>query len=471
MQLTELTLTAAAEAIASGRLGPVEYTEALLAQAMRVANLNAFIHLDPEQVRAAARDAEQGRSKGAAVGPLFGIPLALKDNLDTAGIATTGGTPGLRDNVPSRNAPIVQRLIDAGAIVFGKANMHELAYGITSNNGAFGAVCNPWLPTCIPGGSSGGTGVAVAARTVPAGIGTDTGGSVRVPAALCGIVGLRPTTGRWPQAGIVPISRTRDTAGPMARSVADCALLDSIVAGDAAPGAPASLRGMRLGVPRGFFWEGLHAETERVCEEALASLRAAGAVLVDVDLADAGRLDAENGFSIALYETVEDLNRYLSEHGSSLDFKALAEGCASPDVRGLLTSLTGTGAVPPDAYRQAIEIGRPALQRLYRQCFDSNRIDAVVFPATPLPAAPVGDDETTELAGKQVPTFLTFIRNSSPGSVAGVPGLSIPAGLSSAGLPVGLEFCGAAGNDRRLLEIGLAVEALLPKLPPPPCVS
>ncbi|HVL59304.1 MAG TPA: indoleacetamide hydrolase, partial [Burkholderiaceae bacterium] len=405
MQLTELTIKQAADAIAAGRLGVVEYAEALLAQAQRVARLNAYIHLDPEQVRAAARDAE--RRRGAKSGPLFGIPLALKDNLDTAGIATTGGTPGLRENVPARNAPVVQRLLDAGAIAFGKANMHELAYGITNNNSAFGAACNPWTPSCIPGGSSGGTGVAVAARTVPAGIGTDTGGSVRVPAALCGIVGFRPTTGRWSQAGIVPISRTRDTAGPLARSVADCALLDAVVTGGRVVDAPSPLRGLRLGVPRRFFWENLASETARVSEQALERLRSAGIELVDVDLADAGRLDAEAGFPIALYETVEDLGRYLAEHGSALDFKGLAERCASPDVRGLLTGLAGAGAIPQQAYHQALEVGRPALQQVYRRVFESDRVDALVFPTTPLPAAPIGDDETTDLGGQQVPTFLT----------------------------------------------------------------
>nr|MBA3477904.1 amidase [Lautropia sp.] len=253
--------------------------------------------------------------------------------------------------------------------------------------------------------------------------------------------------------------------------VADCALLDSIVTGDAAARAPAPIRGLRLGVPRRFFWDGLHPESARLCEAALAALSAAGAELVEVDLADAGRLDAENGFSIALYETVEDLNRYLTEHGLPLDFKALAERCASPDVRGLLTSLSGEGAVPEQAYRQAIATGRPALRRVFQSGFDSNRIEAIVFPATPLPAAPIGDDDTTELGGQPVPTFLTFIRNSSPGSVAGVPGISLPVGLTNAGLPVGLEVCAAAGNDRRLLEIALLVEALLPPMPASPGVA
>ena len=187
------------------------------------------------------------------------MPLALKDNLDTAEMPTTGGTPGLRGHRPKHNAPVVQKLLDAGAIAFGKTNLHELAYGITNNNAAFGAARNPYDRTRIPGASSGGVGVAVAARMAPGGIGSDTGGSVRIPAALCGIVGFRPTTGRWSQAGIVPISHTRDTAGPMTRSVADCALLDHVVTGSALPPA-ASLKGLRLGVPRAHFWDPLDRE-------------------------------------------------------------------------------------------------------------------------------------------------------------------------------------------------------------------
>ena len=226
MSPVDLTVSEAAAAIARGELSALAYAEALLACAAERRALNAFIHHDADGVRAAARAADAARRDGASLGPLHGVPLALKDNLDTAGMPTTGGTPGLRRHRPMQNAPVVQKLLDAGAIAFGKANLHELAYGITNNNGGFGAARNPYDAARIPGGSSGGVGAAVGARIVPAGIGTDTGGSVRIPAALCGIVGFRPTTGRWSTAGVVPISHTRDTPGPMARSVADCVLLD-----------------------------------------------------------------------------------------------------------------------------------------------------------------------------------------------------------------------------------------------------
>ena len=467
MDPTALTISEAAAAMRRGEISAEAYAEALLAQAARAAGLNAFIHHDPEQVRAAARAADRQRASSAPLGPLHGVPLALKDNLDTADMPTTGGTPGLRGSRPKRNAPVVQKLLDAGAITFGKANLHELAYGITNNNAAFGAARNPYDRTRIPGASSGGVGVAVGARVVPGGIGSDTGGSVRIPAALCGIVGFRPTTGRWSQAGIVPISHTRDTAGPMTRSVADCALLDSVVTGSAPSLEVPSLKGLRLGVPRAHFWRPLDTEVGRLMEGVLATLKEAGAVMVEADVADVGRLDNEAGFPIALYETVVDLDAYLAALGSPMRYRELVAQCASPDVSGLLQSLHGEGAVSEVAYRHALDVLRPQLQAAYRDYFRRHDVAAVVFPTTPLPAAPIGDDETVLLNGERVPTFPTFIRNTSPGSVAGVPGISVPAALTAAGLPLGLELDGPEGADARLLAVALAVERVLPKLPAP----
>ncbi len=466
MDLTALTLSEAAAALQRGEFTAAAYAEALLARAQQAAGLNAFIHHDPDQVRASARAADAQRTRGSTFGPLHGVPLALKDNIDTAGIATTAGTPSLRTNRPLRNAAITQKLIDAGAIVFGKANLHELAYGISNNNTAFGAARNPYDRTRIPGGSSGGVGVAVGARIVPGGIGSDTGGSVRIPAALCGIVGFRPTTLRWSQTGIVPISHTRDTAGPMARCVEDCALLDHVVTGSAALPA-ASLKGLRLGVPRGHFWEALDAEVARLMEGVLVTLKDAGVVLIEADVPDASRLDNEAGFPIALYETIVDLDAYLLTHGSELRYADVVTQVASPDVKGILQSLMGEGAIPEAAYRMAIEVQRPALQAAYRQYFTRHDVAAVVFPTTPLPAARIGEDETVLLNGTAVPTFPTFIRNCSPGSVAGIPGISVPAAMTKSGLPLGLEFDGPAGSDAQLLAIAQAVEGVLPKTPEP----
>ncbi len=466
MDLVALTVREAADAMRRGDLRAEAYADALVAQVERGRALNAFIHFDADAVRAAARAADQRRAKSMALGALHGVPLALKDNLDTADAPTTGGTPGLRGHHPKRNAPVVQKLLDAGALSLGKANLHELAYGISNNNGGFGAARNPYDPTRIPGGSSGGVGVAVGARMAPGGIGTDTGGSVRIPAALCGIAGFRPTTGRWSTQGVVPISRTRDTPGPMARRVADCAVLDAAVTGSS-PAAPVTLKGVRLGVPRAHFWSPLDTETARLMEETLKRLKDAGAVLVEGDIPDVARLDAEAGFPIALHETVIDLGEYLRFHGIEMSYAQLVAQCGSPDVKGLLQSLHGEGAIPEAAYRQALDVLRPQLQAAYRDHFARQGVVAVVFPTTPLPAAPIGEDETVSLNGERVPTFFTFIRNTSPGSVAGIPGISVPAAMTAAGLPLGIELDGPAGSDAQLLALAEAVEAVLPQTPPP----
>jgi Asp-tRNA(Asn)/Glu-tRNA(Gln) amidotransferase A subunit family amidase len=464
--LHDLGVGAAAKAIAAGEISAEQLADALLARAVAFANLNAFITLDPDRVREAARKADKQRAAKASLGPLHGVPLALKDNLNTAETPTTGGTPGLANNRPKRNAFIVDKLFAAGAINFGKTNLHELAYGISNNNAAHGPARNPYAPDRIPGASSGGTGVAVSARVVPGGIGSDTGGSVRIPAALCGIVGFRPTTGRWSQAGIVPISHTRDTAGPMARSVADCALLDGVVTGGPTEVTAAQIKGLRLGVPRQHFWENLDTELEKICRSALDRLADAGIELIDVDMSEEARLDREAGFPIALYETVAGLNVYLAEHQTGLDYAGLVAKVASPDVKGILQSLLGAGAVPETAYRQALD-QRKVLQDTYRQHFRDHRIAAIVFPTTPAPAAKIGDDETFLLNGKAVPTFPTFISNTSPGSVGGIPGISLPVGTTAAGLPVGIELSGPEASDQQLLAIAAAVENLFPRPPAP----
>ena len=466
--MTDATAWTASEAlreIGAGRISAREYAEELLGQCARTGELNAFIHLDRERTRAAA-----DRAAARPGGRLSGLPVPVKDNFDTDDMPTTAGTPGLRDHRPARNAPVIQRLVDEGAYIMGKLNLHELAYGITSNNGAFGPVRNPYDPARIPGGSSGGSGAAVAARMAPVALGTDTGGSVRIPAALCGVAGLRPSIGRYSQAGIVPISNTRDTAGPLARSVEDLALFDSVITGAPDELPALSLKGTRIGVPRGHYFMDLHPETARVAEDSLAALADAGAVLIEADMPEVPKLDATAGFPIALYETVVELTRYLSEGGLELDFAGLAAAAASPDVAALLQRLlTPEGAIPAAVYREALERTRPALRAAYAAYFEANRVAAAIFPTTPLPAAPIGDDETVELNGERVPTFATFIRNTGPSSLAGIPGLALPAGLSAEGLPIGMELDAPAGSDRELLALGAAVEAVLPATPAPAC--
>ena len=467
LALAELGAAEAAAAIRAGDISAQSLVDALLDRCTRAASLNAFISLDPDAVRAAARSADQQRQRGERLGPLHGVPIALKDNFDTADFTTTAGTPALAAHRPTRNAAVVQRLLDAGALILGKANMQELAFGPTSNNAAFGPVRNPYDRSRIPGGSSGGTAALVAARLAPAGLGTDTGGSVRVPASLSGVVGFRPTTLRWPQDGIVPISHTRDTAAPIARCVADCALLDGIVTGGPTSLAPINLEGLRLGVPRGHFWDDLDAEVEAILADALARLAAAGVVLVEGDMADVAALDAAAGFPVALYEFVTDLDRYLAGHATGLDFAGVAAQVKSPAVKKVVDGLLGPDAVPKAVYREALIKHRPALQDAYRRYFAERGVAAMVFPTTPLPAAKVGEDDTVLLNGKAVPTLATYIRNLGPGSAAGIPGLSLPAGMTSAGLPIGIAIDGPQGADQQLLTICLAIESALPRLPAP----
>ena len=473
----QLTSVQAVAAVRSGRLTAEEYVRTLLARAQAVNNLNTMIVLDGSAAIAAARQVDGLRDAGGRLPPLAGLPIVVKDNINTAGLPTTGGTPALRNVRPARHAPSLQKLVDAGAIVLGKSNLHELAFGITSTNLTpfAGAVQNPYDPTRIPGGSSGGTAAAIAARIAPAGLGTDTGGSTRVPAALCGIVGLRPSVGNGaaqrryhdPNA-VVPISHTRDTVGPMARTVADVALLDAVITGSAVAAA-VPLQGLRIGLPASF-WEGLDTQLAAVVQGARARLAATGVVFVDVDLKGLRELNDKISFQLALHEPIADIPAYLAATGvQGITLADIAAQVASPDVKGAF------GAILADAfggaYDAALKVHRPQLQALYADYFAANRLDAMLFPTTIAPAVPIdmaaGSGKISINGGPLVDTFGTFIRNTDPGSNAGIPGLSLPAGMTAGGLPVGLELDGPLGSDTRLLGIGLAFENLLGPVPAP----
>ena len=288
--LTDLSAVEAVARMSRGEMTCEHYAEALLGRCRSAHALNVFITFAPEQVLADARARDRERSAGKPAGPLFGLPIPVKDSVNTRDYPTSGGTPALKHFRPKEDAPVVAALRAAGAIVLGKTNLHELSFGWTSNNLAFGAVHNPYDLTRIPGGSSGGTGAAIAARLAPLGVAEDTEGSIRVPAAFCGIQGFRPTTGRYSTQACVPISPLFDQVGPHARSVADLVLFDSVAAGAAAAGAsrtpqPVSLRGMRLGVVRDYWFEGLDPEVERITELALERLKSAGVVLVEAPMA------------------------------------------------------------------------------------------------------------------------------------------------------------------------------------------
>jgi Asp-tRNA(Asn)/Glu-tRNA(Gln) amidotransferase A subunit family amidase len=470
--LQALTASEAVGAIARGELGAEAYASALLTRADALKDLNACIMLNRGGLLEDARAIDAARRRGEKLGRLAGLPLLVKDNIDTRKMPTTAGTKGLAGNRPREDAPVLVPMLQSGALLMAKTNMHELAFGVTSTNAAYGPVKNPYNTTMIPGGSSGGTAVGIAARMSPAGLGTDNGGSVRIPPALCGIVGLRPSVGngnkRYPDRGVVPVSHTRDTVGPMARTVADVALLDSVIARGAAP-QPADLKGVRISVPRSYFWEALDAELVQVMDVALARLRAAGVVLVEADFAGIGDINKKIGLPIVLYEVGPDLIAYLAAEGNGISFDAVVAAITSKDVA---RAFAAAKTMPKEIYDAAIKTWRPQLQTLYANYFNSTGVDAVVFPTTLLPARPInsgGDTgkNTVELNGREVPTYATYIRNTDPGSNAGIPGLSLPAGLTKSGLPVGLELDGPLGSDQRLLALGMAIETELGLLPPP----
>jgi len=472
--LTQLSVRDAAQLIRDGSVTSAELTQAYIARADANPGLNAYTTLDRVGAMAAARKADAETTARKMVGPLHGVPLVVKDNTHVAGLPNTAATPALRGFVPKENAPTVQKLVDAGAVVLGKTNMHELAFGISGYNEGFFTgepigTRNPYDRTRFAGGSSSGTGAAIGARLAPGGLGSDTGGSVRIPAALSGAAGLRPTIGRYSQEGVTPIAHSRDTVGPMAQTVADVALLDSVITGGKVP-APAPLSGVRLGVYRGYFFKDLDADTRVVTEAALEKLRRVGVTIIDVDMPDLQKANDAVSFPVALYEAYDDLKAYLAKYQTGVTVEQVAAQIASRDVKGTYTGLVLPRKLPTpngmlDAapvYAAAMRDGRPALLKIFTDVFQRHRIDALIGPTTPAVAATQGPEASS------LPTFLLFIRNTDPGSNAGIPGLTIPAGVgSSTGLPVGISLDGPRDSDQRLLAIGMAIERILGRTPPP----
>jgi mandelamide amidase len=472
----QLTATQALDALRAGTLSSEEYTRTLLKQAALMSDLHSMISLDNAGAINAAKDVDRRRDRGESLPLLAGLPIVVKDNINTRTLPTTGGTQALRNVRPNANAPTLQRLVDAGAIVLGKANMHELAFGATTSNFApfAGIAHNPYDRSRVPGGSSGGTGAAVAARIAPAGLGTDTGGSVRIPAALCGLSGLRPSVGnggaerRYDGSGVLPISHTRDTVGPMARTMRDVALLDAVMSGTArAERVP--LAGIRLGVPASF-WAGAERQVLAVLDQAMEKLRTAGVIFVNVDTTGLEALTALAAFPIALHEAHEDIPAYLAATGvQGISLADINAQVASPDVKGPMSAVVSDAGGA--GYQDAINTHRPAMRKLYADYFASNRLDGAIFPTVQV-AAPVIDaiNGTSQIridGGPLVDTFPTLIKNTDPGSTTGIPGITLPAGLTPGGLPVGLAIDGPIGSDARLLGLGIAIEDLLGLLPAP----
>ena len=471
--LLELSAAQVVEGIAQGQLSAEEFAGRCLARARDLETLNTLTRVDEQRVLEDARRSDRRRARGEHLGMLGGLPIVVKDNIDVAGMPSAAASPALKDNIATRHAPVVERLLAAGAIVLARANMHELAGGTTSSNPTYGAVRNPYDPARVPGGSSGGTAAALAARIAPAGLGSDTAGSVRIPAALSGVAGLRPTIlpGKlYADAGVVPLALDLDTVGPMARTTVDVALLHTAITGERVSPC-ATLRDVRLGVPRKPYWEDLEPEVERVCREALERLRDAGAVLIDVD--------TENYYPEAtlLYRTLVtqgvkgDLRPYLQNVGAGVSLDEVIARIASKDTKTFFETARDTIA-DPVIVAEARTTTRRGLAAAYEKLLRDQGIVALAFPTEPVVAPlikPDGDrrEDQVELNGRAVSKVLTLIRNTHVTGALGVPGISLPAGLTRQGLPVGLELDSTSGRDAELLALAIAVENVLGRLPPP----
>jgi mandelamide amidase len=390
-------------------------------------------------------------------GPLADVPYVVKDNIDALPFATTGGSPIFAGAVPASDAPAVARIRDAGGVLIGKVNMHELAFGVTGNNAHYGVVRNPYDNRRVAGGSSGGTAAAVALGIAPFGLGSDTGGSVRMPAAFCGVVGFRPSAGRYPGEGVLILSTTRDTIGVIARSVGDATTVDGVVTGDGGVGSIP--RRPRFGVLDNA-QPGLSQAVDKATGRALGRLARAGCELVRIDSRALHEIDKSIEATIAVFEVAERWSR-LSQSRLGVNLAELAERIASPDVRAIFRRLAAGKQGLGDDYAAAMNDTRPRLQAAYRDIFEEYDIDALVTVSVPVPPPHIGEDHMMVVDGRELDTFDVITHNASMAPVVGSPSLSVPAGLDDDGLPVGLQFECRPGDDRRLLAIGGAVEASL----------
>jgi indoleacetamide hydrolase len=407
--------------------------------------LHAFITIDIRLERAQRSTGSHERSTPRWL-------LAVKDNIDVAGMPTTGGIDLLAQHIPTQSATVVERLERAEALVIGKTNMDELAYGATGDNHCFGRVAHPADPSRIVGGSSAGSAVAVATAVADAGLGTETGCSVRVPAALCGLFGFRPTTGRYPLDGVLPVSPTRDTIGLMARDLATIRDLDTTITGRPPTPSP-DHRTPRLTIPRWPFYALLSPDLLAATQRRLDQLDAAGWELTVADLPPtAHKLHQQCALLIPSYETPPAMNNYLIRAGLSARFADLADNVANPEIAATLKRLRDD-PIPLQKYLWARSHIRPALGRLMRQFFDDHRIDAIMVPTSPITAPVLKSGNRITVDGNLVSAFDTFLRNTDLSSCLGWPALTIPALHDSNGLPFGMDLQAPPGYDLQLLTL------------------
>lgn len=442
---SEWTLTEASRLIAAHDLSPVELVSGYLERIARLdPRLNAYITVTEERARSRARELERELSSGRWRGPLHGIPIALKDNIDTAAVRTTAGSAVFGDRIPTEDAEVVKRLEAAGAIVLGKLNLHEFAYGATSAISHFGAVANPWDPDRIPGGSSGGSGAAVAARLCAAALGTDTGGSIRIPAAYCGIVGLKPTYGLASVRGIVPLAESFDHVGPMARTVADAALVLGSIAGydpldeasiltyapdyvDALTRPTATLR---LGTPRAPFYDDVDPEIAAAVDRALQSLSHVTAGRQDVELPRIQRIQSLISFEAYRYHVEHLTMRRDLYHPSTLERIEGGADMSSATYAELKAQLLQT---------------RAAISTVFEN------IDLLVTPT--MARLPITVDR-----GKAAPNDGLRIRNTIPFNAYGIPSITVPCGFNADGWPIGLQISGPPLGELDVLALAHTYE-------------
>jgi aspartyl-tRNA(Asn)/glutamyl-tRNA(Gln) amidotransferase subunit A len=443
------------------KVSPVELTEQFLRRIEKYnPQLNAFLTVTADHALAAARRAEKEfirrHGSSGSRSPLLGIPISLKDNIWTRGIRTTAGSKVLRDFVPTEDATVVRKLARAGAILLGKTNLHEFAYGITTNNVHYGATHNPWALDRIPGGSSGGSAAGIAAGLSVASIGTDTGGSIRIPAAMCGIVGLKPTFGRVSVFGTVPLAPSFDHVGPLAHSVTDAAILLGLLAGrdpldptssarrveDFGAALRKPLRKFRLGRAGDYFWKKLDGEVRGATEAAVRDLEKHGATVREVSLPHLSESpDAATNIALAETRYGHEIAGYFPVHADEY----------SDDVR---QRVEAGSKVLATEYIAALD-----LQKRLRAEFDAafQDVDAIIAPTASITAPPIGA-EHVEMNGEQIPLRAALLGMNRPANFTGHPAISVPCGFTRGGLPVGLQLIGRSFDESTLLRIALAYE-------------